>query len=46
MKNVKFRGKKANSAEKFRGSNFAVKTQIPRNSVGRGKLWALLMMLT
>ena len=56
MKNVKFRGKKTNSAVKkknsaakdefrgkFRGSNSAEKTKIPRYSVYRGKLWALLI---
>src|SRR6218665_3784710 len=37
MKNVKFRGKKTNSA-----ANSAA--QIPRHSAGRGKLWALVMM--
>src|SRR6218665_1108341 len=30
MKNIKFRGIKTNSAVKFRGSNSAEKTQIPR----------------
>jgi len=42
MKNVKFRGKKTNSVVKFRG-------EIPRqnpNFVGRGKLWALIIMLS
>ena len=35
--------KNTNSAVKFRSSNSAAKTQIPRHSAGRGKLWALMM---
>src|SRR6218665_2897437 len=44
MKNVKFRGEKTNSVSQFRGpiprSNPKFRAS-PRNSAGRGKLWAL-----
>src|SRR6218665_44922 len=46
MKNVKFRGKKTNSAVKFCGSIPRQKPKFrgsARNSTGRGKLWALLI---
>jgi len=38
MKNVKFRGKRTNSA-----AQIPQKNQFPRHSSGRGKLWALLI---
>ena|SRR6218665_2666065 len=50
MKNVKYRGIPRNKDDfrgEFRGSNSAVKTQIPRLGSkfrGRGKLWALIIM--
>ena len=48
MKNVKFRGKKTNSAVKdeYRGNSVAqnsAETQIPRFSADHGKLWALVI---
>jgi len=45
MKNVKFRGRKMNSAVKFRSSIPRQKPKFrgsARNSAGRGKLWALI----